>query len=100
VLQSKCQLMKGLRTHTVHRLLSVLIWAVRTENSGVKPIFQQGDKNDTPNYRPISMLTSFSKIFEKVIYNRLYQHINTNQMLVNERFGFRHSSSTDKRPIS
>ena len=32
-------------------------------------------------YRPISLLTSFSEIFEKVISNRLFQHINNNQIL-------------------
>ena len=44
---------------------------------------------------PVSLLTSFSKIFEKVIYNRLYHHINNNHVLVNEQFGFKHASSTD-----
>jgi hypothetical protein len=34
-------------------------------------------------------------MFEKVIYNRLYHHINNNQILINEQFGFRHASSTD-----
>jgi hypothetical protein len=49
-----------------------------------------------PNYRPIFLLTSFSKIFEKVIYARLYQHLIDNNILVNEQFGFRANSSTDK----
>jgi hypothetical protein len=41
------------------------------------------------NYRPVYLVTSFSKVFEKVIYVRLYQHLNTNNILVNEQFGFR-----------
>jgi hypothetical protein len=48
------------------------------------------------NYRPISLLTSFSKIFEKVMYEKLYQHLIDNNILVNEQFGFRTYSSTDK----
>ena len=30
----------------------------------IKPLFKKGDKTDPSNYRPISMLTSFSKVFE------------------------------------
>jgi hypothetical protein len=76
-------------------MLSSGIFPARIKFSGVKPVFRNGDKNVTSNYRPISLLTSFSKIFEKVIYNRIYHHINKNHILVNEQFGFRHASSTD-----
>lgn len=48
------------------------------------------------NYRPISLLTSFSKVLEKFIYDRLLQHIENNNILVEEQFGFRNSLSTDK----
>jgi hypothetical protein len=48
------------------------------------------------NYRPISLLTSFSKVFEKIIYDRLLQHIENNNILVEKEFGFRNSLSTDK----
>jgi hypothetical protein len=48
------------------------------------------------NYRPISSITSFSKVFEKMIYSRLLQHVTINNILVEKQFGFRTSSSTDK----
>jgi Notch-like protein len=38
--------------------------------SQVAPIFKKGDKDKLTNYRPISLLTLFSKIFENVIYKR------------------------------
>jgi len=47
------------------------------------------------NFRPISLLPSFSKIFEKVIYNRLHDHIINNNILSQEQFGFRKNLSTD-----
>ena len=82
-------------TYICNRILSSGISPTRLKFAEVKPIFKKGNKNDTSNYRPVSLLTSFSKIFESVIYNRLYHHINTNHILVNEQFGFRHASSTD-----
>jgi hypothetical protein len=68
----------------------------RLKYSIVKPLFKKGDSNNVANYRPISLLTSFSKVFEKIIYYRLLQHIENNNILVEEQFGFRNSSSKDK----
>ena len=39
----------------------------------VIPIFKSGDKHDSNNYRPISLLPAFSNIFEKILYKRLIQ---------------------------
>jgi hypothetical protein len=39
------------------------------------------------NYGPISLLTSFSKIFEKLMYTRIYQHLVDNNILVDEQYG-------------
>jgi hypothetical protein len=47
----------------------------RLKYSVVKPLLKKGDKKDIRNYRPITLLISFSKIFEKVIYIRLSKHI-------------------------
>ena len=44
------------------------------------------------NYRPICHLTSFSKIFNNLIYSRLYKHECTNKILVREQYGFRINS--------
>ena len=49
------------------------------------------------NFRPIFLLTFFSKILEIVIYTKsLYQHINQNNILATEQYGFRNNSSTKK----
>ena len=50
----------------------------------VKPIFKKGNKQEIFNYRPISLLTSFSKIIEKLIYARLHAHFDMNNILVPE----------------
>jgi hypothetical protein len=59
-------------------------------------LFKKGDKMDVSNYRPISLLTSFSKILEEVIYNRLLEHVINNNILAKEQFGIRNNLTTQK----
>jgi hypothetical protein len=47
------------------------------------------------NYRSISLLTVFSKVFEKAMHNRLSHHLHTNNILVSEQHGFRKGISTE-----
>jgi hypothetical protein len=82
-------------TYLCNRMLVTGIFPQRLKFSEIKPIYKKGDKRDSSKYRPISLLTSISKIFEKVMYNRIQQHIKNNNILVNEQFGFRHSRSTN-----
>jgi hypothetical protein len=52
-----------------NRALFTGIFPARLKYSQIHPIHKKGDEVDISNYRPISVLTSFSKIFEKVISN-------------------------------
>ena len=47
------------------------------------------------NFRPISLLISFSKIFEEIICTRIYAHVVLNKILANEQYRFRSGLSTD-----
>ena len=49
---------------------------------------QKKDKNLSKNYRPISLLPIFSKIFEKVIYNSLFNHFQSNKVFTSSQSGF------------
>ena len=60
----------------------------------VTPIFKNGCRYTASNYRPISVLSPFSKIFEKIIYNRLNSYFSNHNILTNEQFGFRVKHST------
>ena len=66
-------------------MLSTGTFPTRLKFSQINPIFKKGNKAEISNYRPISLLTSFSKAFEKVIYKRLYHHVNSNNILVKEQ---------------
>ena len=47
----------------------------------VTPIFKAGDENDFGNYRPISLLSCFSKILEKIMYKRLFNYLSEQYLL-------------------
>ena len=58
------------------------------------PIFKAGDKTLVSNYRPISLLPSFSKILEKLINKRLKHYLETHNLISGNQFGFREKIST------
>ena len=60
----------------------------------IKPIYKAGDKHLFNNYRPISLLSVFSKLLEKLIYVRVNNHLNLNNILCDNQFGFRQGMST------
>lgn len=63
--------------------------------SKVVPIHKPGKDPTIPSsYRPISLLSSLSKLFEKCIYGRLLEHSNDNNIFLDEQFGFRRGHST------
>ena len=56
--------------------------------AGVTPIFKHGDKSAKENYWPISVLPVVSRLFEKLVYNQLYQYLNENSLLASSQSGF------------
>ena len=61
----------------------------------VIPVHKTGDKNLISNYRPISLLNTFSKIYEKVFLNRLLSFLNKYNIIYANQFGFRKHHSTN-----
>ena len=60
----------------------------------VCPIYKSGEKCSFANYRPISILPSFSKVFEKVVANRLMFFFDSCNILIKNQYGFRKNHST------
>ena len=60
----------------------------------VIPFFEQGSKMNCFNYRPITLLSSFSKIFEKILYKRVYSFLLKFKLLSPNQFGFQCGVST------
>ena len=78
----------------INKMLSSGVFPAHLKFSHISPIFKKGNKTEISAYRPVSLLTSFSKIFEKVIYNKLLQHAQVN-IITMDQYGFINNSSTE-----
>ena len=64
------------------------------------PLHKKGSTFNMNNYQPISLLSVFSKIYEKIMYVRLYQFLEKSQLFYSLQFGFRAKHSTNHALIS
>ena len=81
-------------THIINLSLSTGVFPDSLKISRVCPIFKQGDHKEMNNYRPISCLSAFSKIFEKIVHEQLFQYLDANKILNQNQFGFQKGRST------
>ena len=58
------------------------------------PVYKKGNPQTLGNYRPVSTLPLFGKIFEKIIYSRLYSYLISKNIIYDKQFGFRKGHST------
>ena len=70
------------------------IYPTEWKMARVTPVFKKGEKSDLNDYRPISVIPVVSKVFEKIVYDQLYQYLNDNQLLSSCQSGFRSLHST------
>ena len=66
--------------------------AIKT--ASVISVFKKGSTQDVINYRPMSLLSIFDKIIEKLIYSRLYNFLEIQHSIWSTQYGFRKSKST------
>ena len=66
----------------------------------VIPLHKKESTLNHLNYRPISLLSVFSKIYEKLLYIRIYSYLTKKKLLYDKQFGFRSNHSTNHALIS
>ena len=86
-------------TLIVNQCLTTGIFPTAFKIAKVKPIYKKGNKSDLNNYRPISLLPTISKIFERVIHTQLYNYLSENKLLCEQQYGFRSQHSTELAAI-
>ena len=60
----------------------------------IKPLYKSGVKDEVSNYRPITLISNFAKIFEKIIKKRLVSFLNKYKIISDRQYGFRENRST------
>ena len=81
-------------THICNKSFSSGLFPSELKIANVVPIFKSGDEMVFSNYRPVSVLPVFSKLLERLMYNRLISFINENKLLYDYQFGFQKGKST------
>ncbi len=115
-----CKLLSGLNTSKAHGVDGIVARSLKTaakelafplatifnyslctgtipgewKQAQVTPVFKDGSRQDTSNYRPISVIPLCMKVFEKVVHAQLYDHISRNNLLNQFQSGFRPGYST------
>ncbi|VEN59416.1 unnamed protein product, partial [Callosobruchus maculatus] len=62
--------------------------------SKITPVHKKGSKDDVSNYRPVALLSVFSKVIERIIYNRFLSFFIDNKIFVMNQYGFLPKRST------
>ena len=92
-----------------HRILFKSIWSSinlnKSLSSGIFPttwkealiraLHKKGDKSLPNNYRPISLTSCLSKVFERAVFKHVFQYLTNNKLIINEQSGFIPGLSTE-----
>jgi len=65
----------------------------------VIPLFKKGNRENFSNYRPISVLPLFSKVLERIVYNRVMSYLTDKKLLFPSQYGFQKGSSTESAMV-
>jgi len=83
----------------INQSISQGIFPDKLKIAKVIPLFKSGDSHVLNNYRPVSVLPSISKIFEKFMFNQIYEYFHENNLLYQSQYGFRSNHSTELAAI-
>ena len=92
--QIKDEIVKPL-TIIINQTLNTGIFPDKLKIAKVLPIHKKGDINLIDNYRPISLLPSLSKVFERIMHQQLVKHFDDNKLFYKNQYGFRTYHSTE-----
>ena len=81
-------------------ILETGIFPDQQKEANVTPVHKKNDKQIVTNYRPISLLPILSKVFERIIFKNLYNHLISNHLITKNQSGFRPGDSVTNQLLS
>ena len=83
-------------TKIINKCIEMAVFPDNLKTAEVIPVFKKGDKRQVTNYRPISLLSPFSKIYERHLHTQIINFINKHNILHPFQYGFRKNYSTEQ----
>ena len=83
-------------SHIFNLSLTNGVFPTQLKNCRVIPIFKAGDHAECDNYRPISLLSSISKVLEKIVAEKLIEHLLSNDLIYMHQYGFLPNRSAEQ----
>jgi hypothetical protein len=99
-LKSNYEVLSPILAHLVNLSLTQGFFPHELKVARVVPLFKSDDPTFFTNYRPVSILSVISKIFERVMHTRLSKYINDNNILHKFQFGFREGYNTSLASVA
>ena len=80
--------------HIFNVSMSTSVFPKLWKTAVVCPLYKEGDRESSNNYRPISLLPLCSKLLERLVHDRIYRHLRLTNFLTDAQSGFRKGHST------
>ena len=95
VLKDTNEILSEVLSNIFNKSIELGTFPSKLKMAKVIPIFKSDDETDPNNYRPISLLSCFNRIFEKLVFKRLKSFINERKIICSSQYGFRQGHSKE-----
>ena len=99
VLKDSSKILSEILSHVINICVIEGYFPNELKTGCITPIYKNGSKNNVENYRPVCSLSPFSKIFERIIYNRMIEFLDKNNIFNPNQYGFHKGLSTESAII-
>ena len=82
-------------TLIINQMINTGVFPDKLKIAKINPIYKKDDETLFTNYRPISLLPAISKIFEKVLFQQIYEYFQEKKLFYSSQYGFRTGHSTE-----